>query len=280
MPDELSPCIQLRALVAKRLPEYNRALSAVRRELDAYAWQVHSAVAPRGIGLLLAQTANDFIDVLDDISMVRGRPAMRGLRSIFESLITMLEIASDGSEVLDRYTDQYAIDCYQAATMNAGLTGLNGDDLRSERHRRRKQQCIHKQARDKALAKTEWQSRKAWPESSLKDRAARHGYNADYDLYRVLSSLVHVTAGGARGIERQYNDQLAYRLGPDLQNCPMVFNESLRFFRLFAEALSTYMDISAERLIRALSALEALRSDYRKLISVLMLDCGLMNFPQ
>ena len=191
---------------------------------------------------------------------------MRVLRSIFESLITMLDIAGGGSDVADRYAEQYAVVGYLAATMNAGLTGLTGNDLRSERHRRHKQERIHKQAHDEAIAKRGGRFRRSWTDESLEDRASRHGYAEDYDLYRVLSSSTHVSAGGARGVERQYGDRLVYRFGPDLHNCPMALNEGLRFFRLFMEALSAHTGVPAERVIGTLSALESLRRDYRKLV--------------
>lgn len=263
--EELSPSARMQALIAEHLPEYSRAATEIRKELGAYGGLVHP-LGHSGISLLWVQTANDFIDLLDDIGMGRGRPAVRCLRSIFESHITMLDIASGGSDVADRYAEQYAVVMYLAATMNAGLTGLTGNDLRSERHRRRKQARIHKQAHDEAIAKRGGRLRRGWTDESLEDRAIRHGYAVDYDLYRVLSSSTHVTAGGARGVARRYDDRLVYRFGPDLDNCPMALNEGLRFFRLFVEALSAHTGVPAERVIDTLSTLESLRSAYRKLI--------------
>lgn len=265
MDEELSAISHVKGQVAEHLPEYSRAVGQLRRELGAYGSLVHPS-AHRAVSLLWVQTADDFIDLLDDIGMGRGRPAMRGLRSIFESLITVLDIASDGSDVADRYAEQYAEVGYLAATMNAGLTGLTGNDLRSERHRRRKQERIHKQAHDEAIARRGGRFRRSWTDESLEDRAARHGYAEDYDLYRVLSSSTHVSAGGVGGVERLYGEASVVRFGPDLLNCPMALNEGLRYFRLFTEALSAHIGISAERLIGTLSALESLRGAYRKLI--------------
>ena len=265
MQEDLSPSVRLQALIAEHLPEYGRAVTEIRREFGAYGGLVHP-LGHRGVSLLWVQTANDFFDLLDDIGMGRGRPAMRGLRSIFESFITMLDIASGGSDVADRYAEQYAVVMYLAATMRAGLTGLTGNDLRSERHRRRKQVRIHKQAHDEAIANWGGRLRRSWTDESLEVRAARHGYAEDYDLYRVLSSSTHVSAGGVRGIERRYGEAPVYRFGPDLLNCPLALNEGLRYFRLFIEALSAHTGIPAERLIGTLSALESLRGAYRKLI--------------
>ena len=202
MQEDLSPSVRLQALIAEHLPEYGRAVTEIRREFGAYGGLVHP-LGHRGVSLLWVQTANDFFDLLDDIGMGRGRPAMRGLRSIFESFITMLDIASGGSDVADRYAEQYAVVMYLAATMRAGLTGLTGNDLRSERHRRRKQVRIHKQAHDEAIANWGGRLRRSWTDESLEVRAARHGYAEDYDLYRVLSSSTHVSAGGVRGICRR-----------------------------------------------------------------------------
>ena len=266
MDEGLSAIGYVKDQVAEHLPEYSRAVGQMRRELGAYGGLVHPS-AHRAVSLLWVQTANDFIDLLDDIGMGRGRPAMRGLRSIFESFITMLDIASGDSDAADRYAEQYAVVMYLAATMTAGLTGLTGNDLRSERHRRRKEERIHKQAHDEAIAKRGGRLRSSWTDESLKDRAARHGYSDDYDLYRVLSSSTHVAAGGARGIERRYDETSVVRFGPDLLNCPMALNEGLRYVRLFIEALAGHTGIPAERLIGTLSALESLRGAYRKLIN-------------
>lgn len=266
MQDDLSPIGYVKDQVGEHLPEYGRAVGQLRRELGAFGGLVHP-IGHRGVSLLWVQTANDFVDLLDDIGMGRGRPAMRGLRSIYESLITMLDIASGGSDTADRYAEQYAVVMYRAATMTAGLTGLTGNDLRSERHRRRKQERIHKQAHDEAISNSGGRLRRSWTEESLGDRAARHGYAADYDLYRVLSSSTHVSAGGVGGVERRYGDGSVVRLGPDLLNCPMALNEGLRYFRLFIESLSAHTGIAAERLIGSLSVLESLRGSYRKLIS-------------
>ena len=215
--------------------------------------------------------------------MGRGRPAtVRGLRSIFESLITMLDIAGGGSDVADRYAEQYAVVGYLAATMNAGLTGLTGNDLRSERHRRHKQERIHKQAHDEAIAKRGGRFRRSWTDESLEDRATRHGYAEDYDLYRVLSSSTHVSAGGARGVERQLRRPTAvYRFGPDLHNCPMALNEGLRFFRLFMEAhLCSHRCPGRKGHWHTLGPGVADAAHYRKLILRLStVPCGPMNYP-
>ena len=265
MQEELSAIGYVKAQVAEHLPEYSRAVGQMRRELGAYGGLVHP-FAHRGVNLLAAQSANDFVDLLDDIGMGRGRPALRGLRSIFESLITMLDIASGDGDAADRYGEHYAVVMYQAATMKAGLTGLTGNDLRSERHRRRKQQRTHKQAHDDAIAERGARFRRSWTEDSLQARASRHGYAEDYDLYRVLSSSTHVSAGGARGIERRYDERAVFRFGPDLLNCPLALNEGLRYFRHFVQTLSAHTGVPAERLLGTLSTLESLRDAYRKLI--------------
>ena len=266
MGEDLSAIGHVKAQVGEHLPEYSRAVGRMRREIGAYVGLVHP-VAHRGVNLLVAQTANDFIDLLDDIGMGRGRPALRGLRSIFESFITMLDIADGDSSTADRYAEHYSVVMYQAATMEAGLTGLAGNDLRAERHSRRKQQRTNKQAHDEALANKGGSFKRNWTDEPLRDRAVRHGYAKDYDFYRVLSSSTHVSAGGARGIERRYGETPVYRFGPDLLNCPLALNEGLRYCRLFVEALSSHTGIPAEKLVGALSALESLRDGYRKLIS-------------
>lgn len=266
MREDLSAIGHVRAQIAEHLPEYSPAVGQMRKEIGVYVGLAHP-VAHRGVNLLLAQAANDFIDLLDDIGMGRGRPALRGLRSILESFITMLDIASGDGDTADRYAEHYAVVMYQAATMEAGLSGLAGNDLRAERHRRRKQQRANKQAHDKALANRGASFNRAWTDEPLKDRAVRRGYAADYDLYRVMSSSTHVSAGGARGIERRYGETPVYRFGPDLLNCPMALNEGLRYFRLFIEALSAHTGIPAEGLKGTLTALESLKEAYRKLIS-------------
>ena len=266
MSEDLSAIGHVKAQVAEYLPEYSRAVGRIRREIGVYVGLVHPH-GHRGVNLLVAQTSNDFIDLLDDIGMGRGRPALRGLRSILESFITMLDIASGDGDTANRYAEHYAVVMYQAATMEAGLSGLSGNDLRGERHRRRKQQRMHKQAHDEAIANRGGSFKRNWTDEPLKARADRHGHANDYDLYRVLSSSTHVSAGGVRGVEKRYGETPVYRFGPDLLNCPLAFNEGLRYFRLFIEALSIHTGIPAESLIGALSELESLRGTYRKLIS-------------
>ena len=265
MKEELTPIDYVQAQIAEKLPEHGQAVTAIRKELGAYVSLVHSS-ANRGVNLLTAQTANDFNDLLADIGIGRGRPAIRGLRSIFESLISMLDIASGDNDAADRYEEHYAVVMYQAAIMKAGLTGLTGNDLRAERHRRRKHQRKYKKAHDDTIAKRGASFRRGWTDESLQTRAAHHGYANDYDLYRVLSSSIHVSAGGAQGVERLYNETPVYRFGPDLLNCPMALNEGLRYFRLFVEALARHTSIAAERLIGTIATLETLSGKYRKLV--------------
>ena len=66
MQEELSPSVRMKALIEEHLPEYNRAFTEIRSELGAYGGRVHP-FAHRSVSLLLVQTANDFIDLLDDI---------------------------------------------------------------------------------------------------------------------------------------------------------------------------------------------------------------------
>lgn len=237
----------------------------MRKELAAYNSSLSGSRRP-GVGILVTQAVNDFSDLLADLEMGRGRPAMRCLRSIFESLITMLDITDPNSDAIDKYEEHYGVASYQAATMRAGLTGLTGNELRAERHRRHKEQRIHKQAHDEALAKRGSQFKRNWTNETLMKRAARHGYGDEYDLYRVASSPIHVSSGGMSGIERQYGDTPVYRFGPNLVDCSLAFNEGLHYFKLFVEALASYTGFTAKRVFQALSALESLQKEYRKTI--------------
>ena len=255
----------IQSLISQDLPGFGPAAAEVRKELAAYNSTSSGSGRP-GVGVLVMQTSNDFSDLLADVEMGRGRPAVRGLRSIFESLITILDITGPDSDAIDRYEDHCGVARYQAATMRAGLTGLTGNDLRSERHRRRKEQRLHRQAHDEALAKWGAQFKRSWASKSLRDRAVQHGYGDDYDLYRVASLPIHVSSGGMSGIERQYGDTSVFRFGHDLVDCPMAFNEGLRYFRLFVEALAVHTGFTAERVLQALSALESLRAEYRKVV--------------
>lgn len=260
------PVGTLRSEITERLPEYDRSASQMRRELATYAAQVCGAARP-GVGILMMQTANDFSDLLTDLGMGRGRPAMRCLRSIFESLITMLDIADQDSDAEEKYEEHYAVAKYQAATIQAGLTGLTGNALKAERHRRHKEQRDHKHAHDEAIQKRGVHFGRNWAGQTLRDRATRHGYADDYDLYRLASFSVHISAGGARGIERSYGGVPVHRFGPDLLDCPLAFNEGLRYFKHFIEALSCSTKADAERVLLALAELESLREPYRKLVS-------------
>ena len=251
--------------IEEGLPEYVHAVADLHRELGAYCALVHPS-AHRAVGLLLTQTTNDFIDMLEDVGMGRGHPAVRGLRSIFEALVTMLDIASGGNDVADRYAEHHAVVMYRASTMRAGLTGLEGNSLRSERHRRRKEQRTHRQAHDDAIAKWGSGFKRNWTDESLKDRSSRHGYADDYQLYSVLSSTIHVSAGGARGIVRDHDGTNVYRIGPDLLNCPLALNEGLRYFTLFLDSLADHTGIAAERVGGKLRALGPLTGVYRKII--------------
>lgn len=265
MPNSLSAIDYVKSQLAEHLLEYSQAVTKVREELDSYYALTILSNARRGVMISTVQTVNDFCDLLDDIKMGRGRPAMRALRSIFESLITILDITSQ-SEAIDRYEEHYAVVMYQAATMNAGLTGITGNDLRAERHHRHKQQRTYKMEHDDAISKRGSEFARSWIDVSLRSRAARHGLTDDYDLYRVLSSSIHLSAGGIRGIERHQEGTPVFRFGPDLLNCPLVLNEGLRYFRRFVETHSDHTGIAADRVFNALATLESLRTAYRRLI--------------
>ena len=92
MPNSLSAIDYVKSQLAEHLLEYSQAVTKVREELDSYYALTILSNARRGVMISTVQTVNDFCDLLDDIKMGRGRPAMRALRSIFESLITILAL--------------------------------------------------------------------------------------------------------------------------------------------------------------------------------------------
>lgn len=252
--------------ILEALPDLGQAIAETRQELFAFNVTT-STNRQRGIGILLVQAINDFSDLLADIAMGRGRPAMRCLRTVFESLITMKDITNPNSNDLQRYEDFFAVASYQEAIMEVGMSGLVGKRLRAERHRKHKEERKHKKAHDEAIAKWGKGFKHNWTNRTFRQRAAKHGFSEEYKIYRLASSIVHVSSGGMSGIEREYDELNVHRFGPNLIDCPLAFSEGLRLFETFIEGIANYTGVSADRVNQSLAKLKLLQVDYREYIT-------------
>jgi len=90
----------------------------------------------------------------------------------------------------------------------------------------------------KAIAKYRPSFRRQWHAESLYARAVRHGYEKDYDGYRILSGVLHGNSGSLLGTRRLISGKVIHRTGPDLRLASLAWLEGLTSFRNLAAKLA------------------------------------------
>lgn len=255
---------EIREMVRQSLPDLEPLL------LDTYLW-VNEVVkfvhginhGPKGLSALVTQAANDFLDLITDICRGRGRPALRSARSLFELLITLHDITSS-PELAERYFRHQFVVAQQIATLDMGEDILPRKQRRAALHAKKKLLRDSKENFESALSDYGTGFKRAWASHDLLSRARKHGFQDEYEFYRLASSVLHGSSGGALGLISDIEGQTVHRQGPALELCPLALLYGLWFMSKLGDRLGNDLGgPSAARLSEHLSHCLSYWTTYR-----------------
>lgn len=247
-------------------PLLGRAVVDMQEALTPVIRLVAACGAPQSAQLVVNQATNDLQDLVRDLWRGSGRSAARVARALYEHSVNFCEV-SDNPTSADRYEAHATVAAQLEAGLEVGLHRLRGKEHKSARHALHKLGRDSKRRHDAALAQYGPSFRRDWAADNLRDRATRHGLDADYDAYRLLSAVLHGSAGGARGTVSSAYRAPVHRNGPSLELCVLAYHEGLRYFRHLAGELGKrHQDVDVAPLVAALDRLLGLWPAYRELM--------------
>jgi len=206
---------------------------------------------------------NDFDSLVDFLLSGDGRNAARAARSLYEHLINYCEVMSSPVSS-ERYVKHRAVTANLLGGMTRGTPLLRGPELKRERNRLKK--LSRDSARDLAAALKQFgrRFRADWSEKNLRDRAATHGYERHYDVYRLLSQVTHGSCGGVLGTYADIKGKPVHRLGPSLDLAALAYLEGISFFRDFIHEIEKREGQDTGDLVASLNRLIGHWPSYRK----------------
>lgn len=264
-------------MIAREIEQRVPAVVAAFFDIDA-ALQMWFPTTNTPFGFSPAQhvssslASNDFLDLLGDLLDGRGRSAIRSMRSLFEHLIAVEDVTADPA-LGARFLEHRAVVEQVAAGLTFEVEALAGKERKAEEHRLRKLRRESQSAAETAVTAYGPGYRRGWSDQDLRSRARSHGFGADYEVYRLTSSVLHGSAGGAVGTIRQdgVEGRAVHRLGPALALCSLAYLRGLTYYRVIVETLvesNDRRDVAdrAAALLAAIRAALALWPEYRRAV--------------
>ena len=198
---------------------------------------LYYAVREGAVTMVLTAATNDVRALLDHVNNLDGRSAAHSARTLFEHAVTIHDLYEPGgTNTPQRYEAHQHVTRQQVSKLRWWLT------LLPEKQRRREGARLDRMGREAsaALALTPYQDRdfrRQWHVGTLFDRATRHGLADGYEGYRILSAVIHGSAGGLSGVMQQNDGASVHRVGMDLDLAAMAYAEGLRSWREVAKKL-------------------------------------------
>lgn len=177
--------------------------------------------------LILTATVNDAVALISHVDRLDGRSAAHSARALFEHLINSQDVEQSAADSI-RYVEHRAITQEQVSRRRWYVPLLDEAAQKKESARLDKLGRGAKRAADRLVKKYGSAFRRSWSDRSLKDRADLHGLGADYDGYRILSSVIHGSSGAMAGVVRVLDGSAVHRAGPDLDLAATAYVEGLR----------------------------------------------------
>lgn len=188
-------------------------------------------------GMVVNHATNDVLILLRAVADGDGRTAARTARAMFEHLVHGKEVVSS-EERATQYEDHRHVTADQLARARIGLRRLPGPARRREGRRladlgRRAQGPLRQ-----ALDRYGTAFGRGWTAgTSVYALAERHDLVAGYESYRILSGVMHGSAGALLGTRREKGGSTTHRLGMDLQLAPLAFHEGVAWWRALLDEL-------------------------------------------
>ncbi|MFF4706041.1 DUF5677 domain-containing protein [Streptomyces sp. NPDC001288] len=243
-------------------------MAAMLESLDVVTRRFFTEANSESGAIIGNHALNDFDSLIDFLLDGDGRNAARVTRSLYEHLINYCEVTAD-SVSSERYLAHRAVTANLLGGMVRGTPLLGGPELKKEQNRLKK--LSRDSARDLAnvLARFGKRFRADWSEKSLRDRAAAHGYERHYDVYRVLSQVTHGSCGGVLGTYADVKGKPVHRVGPSLGLAIVAYLEGISFFRDFVREIDKREGHDTGELVACLNRLIAYWPKYRKALTAI-----------
>lgn len=261
----------LRTEIADRLPVAARVQGAALEALSQFNHAVHNnADSYDPIELarsrIANQASNDFLDLFHESMAGGGQPAARSARTLFEHLVNHRWVSQDRTEA-ERYCDHAAVvDLLDLELNTPREEQFTGATRKRVRHWRYKLERRVPRAADLAVEKHGPWFRRSWTRATLWDRAAHVGLKSEYDVYRLLSAIIHGSAGGDLGHRMEIQGTSVVRTGPAVSLCPLALRSGLRCYKLFVlDVKAVVGDSSTRPLERLLDDVEGLLGDHESI---------------
>jgi hypothetical protein len=253
--------------VRQRAPGWVRGAGLVVEEIGVAARQVVDATSQvrsqkaKAIQALFVQATNDYLDLMIDASMARGRPAIRAARTLFEHHIAALEIDVDPA-LADQWLDHMPMSGVAQASLELPEQHLRGKVLKAYRHRMSR---LRKDSeRDATRATGRWGGwfRRQWHPDSVFDRATRLGLDDHYNFYRFASAPVHGSHAGMVGLVKTVAGLPILRTGAAIAPTPAAVLYGTTSMRAIVEVAAQFVDEGLDRFRAALDKLDELWPEY------------------
>lgn len=224
--------------LAERLPSDDaRFLEEVTPILMLNSGALYRAIGGDARAMVLTAATNDILALLHHVNHLDGRSAAQAARTLFEHAVTINDLYEHGGP---NAPERYEAHQYVTRSIVAQRRWWLG--LLPKKAQRREEARLDRMQRDAdaALAQVQYPAaefRRQWHVGNLFDRASRHGLSDGYDGYRILSAVIHGSAGGLGGIMRQIEGAPVHRIGGDLDLVTIAYTEGLWSWREFAKKL-------------------------------------------
>jgi hypothetical protein len=225
--------------LADRLPaDVAQRIEEASRLVTLHVSPLYQAVDDGAATMVLTAATNDALALLRHVEELDGRSAAHAARTLFEHAVTIHDLYEpNGPNLPQRYEDHRHVTRSLVAKRRWWLTLLPAKQRRREEIRL---DLMQREA-DTELASLPYPSefRRQWHEGNLYDRATRHRLADGYDGYRILSSVIHGSAGGLGGIMRKIDGADVHRTGMDLDLAATAYAEGLWSWREFVRKIYT-----------------------------------------
>ena len=254
------------AHLGRVVPGLDEAVQAISDRMPYFLDSIYGKESAERLGAVVNQMTNDFLDLLYDTTSGRGRPALKTSRTMIELLVTLADIRDDPGQA-SRYEDHAAVVLDNYARLGIELSALTGNERRAEQHRLHKVgREVERKARE-LIATYGDGYRRSWTQRTLRSRAVGHGYEREYEIYRLSSALLHGASGGTLGLFRTIDGHDVHRTGPALALCPLALLIGLHTWTRFCEGLrGIASDVSLDEMTAATRALYEIWPDFRRVL--------------
>lgn len=257
------------AHLEERCPEFLRAAELTSDFLplaEQCARRPVSSHVQEAFSSMLNQLLNDWLDLMQGAVNGMGRPAFRSARSIFEISLFAFDVFDDDAAA-ERYLAHDVI-CQLHLYESADHSALTGKQLKSARHRRRKELARLEPEAKQLLQRYGKSYGRSWTNDSVRMRADEAGRRSEYSYYRYASAVSHGSVSGRDGSYLSYASPTGdgttpvFRLGANLYLCVQALAYGMTSLEAFLNELEIRGVDSSRGVALRLAALRAECDDF------------------